>query len=661
MAPSDQQADLPVDPVTDNPAWQFRPEPSTIPDEPGSYQFRDAAGQVIYVGKAKSLRNRLGNYFQAWHNIAPRTRAMLRAARSVDWITVDNEPDALHLEYTLIQQHKPRYNVRYRDDKSYPHLVLTTSKEVPRARVARGRVAKGDRKFGPYAHAYAIRETLDLLTRLFPVRTCTKGVYERAERSGRPCLLADIGKCAAPCVGRISIEDHRALVDELGDFLDGVTTEEVLARLEQEMDAAAAELNFEAAARLRDQVRDARRVLARQQMVSDRGEDMDVVAVHGDELEAAVQVFFVRHGRVMGRKGWIVDKVEDLDDHELMTSFLLQLYTERGDDVPPKVLVDTMPADAESLGQVLADMRADNHVGPGRRMQQVSFVVPRRGDKVDLVATVRDNAKQAFVRHRLKRANDFTTRTESLRQLQEALDLDDAPLRIECYDISHLGGTEVVASMVVFEDALPRKDAYRRFKISDDRNDDYAAMQEVIRRRFQRLVDDRLDPDADPARFAYPPGLVIIDGGPGQLQAARAGFGEVVVPDGVDEATRAELTELLMAVEFVALAKRFEELHLPDDDTPVLLDRTSDALYLVQQLRDEAHRFAVSHQRTRRRRAVTTTRLEEIEGIGPGRRRALLRRYGSPKAVAEASVTELATTQGISETLARRIKERLRA
>lgn len=647
--------------MSDNPAWEFRPEPSSIPDEPGSYQFRDAAGQVVYVGKAKSLRSRLGNYFQAWHNIPPRTRAMLRASRSVDWITVDNEPDALHLEYTLIQQHKPRYNVRYRDDKSYPHLVLTTSKEVPRARVARGRVAKGDRKFGPYAHAYAIRETLDLLTRLFPVRTCTKGVYERAERSGRPCLLADIGKCAAPCVGRISIEDHRRLVDDLGDFLDGVTTEEVLARLEQDMDAAAADLNFEAAARLRDQVRDARRVLARQQMVSDRGEDMDVVAVHGDELEAAVQVFFVRHGRVMGRKGWIVDKVEDIDEHELMTSFLLQLYTERGDDVPPMVLVDSMPADAESLGQVLADMRADNHVGPGRRIQQVKVVVPQRGDKVDLVATVADNARQAFVRHRLKRANDFTTRTESLRQLQEALDLDDAPLRIECYDISHLGGTEVVASMVVFEDALPRKDAYRRFKIAEDRNDDFAAMQEVIRRRFQRLVNDRLDPDADPARFAYPPGLVIVDGGPGQLQAALTGFGEVAIPDEVDEDMRAGLTELLMGVEFVALAKRFEELHLPGDADPVMLDRTSDALYLVQQLRDEAHRFAVSHQRTRRRRSITTSKLEEIEGIGPGRRRALLRRYGSPKAVAEASVTDLATTQGISETLARRIKDQLRA
>ncbi|HKJ56528.1 MAG TPA: excinuclease ABC subunit UvrC [Nitriliruptoraceae bacterium] len=644
----------------DNPAWQFRPEPSSIPDEPGSYQFRDGAGKVIYVGKAKSLRNRLGNYFQAWHNIAPRTRAMLRAARSVDWIVVDNEPDSLHLEYTLIQKHKPRYNVRYRDDKSYPHLVLTTSKEVPRARVARGRVAKGDRKFGPYAHAYAIRETLDLLTRLFPVRTCTNGVYDRDHRSGRPCLLADIGKCAAPCVGRISIEDHRALVDEMGDFLDGVTTEEVLTRLEEEMDAAAAELNFEAAARLRDQVRDARRVLARQQMVSDRREDMDVVAVHGDELEAAFQVFFVRHGRVMGRKGWIVDKVEDLDDHELMTSFLLQLYTERGDDVPPQVLVDSMPADAEALGEVLADMRADNRGGPGRRMQQVRFVVPQRGSKVDLVATVADNARQAFVRHRMKRATDFTTRTESLNQLQAALDLDDAPLRIECYDISHLGGTEVVASMVVFEDALPRKDAYRRFKISEDRNDDFAAMEEVIRRRFQRLVDDRLDPDADPAKFSYPPSLVVIDGGPGQLEAARKGFAQVTIPSDADDAVRSDLTGLLMDVQFVALAKRFEELHRVDA-APVLLDRTSDALYLVQQVRDEAHRFAVAHQRTRRRRSVTTTKLEEIDGIGPGRRRALLRRYGSPKAVAEASVADLATTPGISETLAARLKEQLRA
>jgi len=638
--------------VATNPATAFRPPPSTIPDEPGSYQFKDVDGRVIYVGKAKSLRSRVSSYFGAWHNILPRTRAMLRAARSVEWIVVDNEVDALHLEYTLIQRHRPRYNVRYRDDKSYPHLVLTTSKEVPRARVARGRVATGDRKFGPYAHAYAIRETLDLLTRLFPVRTCSKGVYERAERSGRPCLLADIGKCAAPCVGRISHDDHRALVDDLGDFLDGTTTEEVLGRLEVEMDGAAADLNFESAARLRDQLRDARRVLARQQMVSDRGDDFDVVAVHGDELEAAVQAFFVRNGRVMGRKGWIVDKVEDLTPQQLMTSFLLQLYDERADSIPPKVLVDTLPAEPDILGALLAEVRNDHQTGPGRPATSVGFTVPQRGDKVDLVRTVADNARQAFQRHRLRRASDFTTRSAALRELQEALGLADAPLRIECYDISHLGGTEVVASMVVFEDGLARKDAYRRFKLSDDRNDDFAAMEEVIRRRFQRLVDDRADPDADPDKFAYPPGLVVIDGGPGQLSAALAGFGAVESPDPDDD--------VLDAVSFTALAKRFEELHLPHRSRPVILPRDSDALYLVQQVRDEAHRFAVTYQRTRRRRAVTTSELEEIEGIGPTRRRALLRRFGSSKAISEASATDLARVDGISATLADRIKERLR-
>ncbi|MBY5161698.1 excinuclease ABC subunit UvrC [Salsipaludibacter albus] len=640
-----------------NPATAFRPEPSTIPDAPGSYQFKDADARVIYVGKAKSLRSRVSSYFGAWHNIQPRTRAMLRAARAVEWIVVDNEVDALHLEYTLIQRHRPRYNVRYRDDKSYPHLVLTTSKDVPRARVARGRVAKGDRKFGPYAHAYAIRETLDLLTRLFPVRTCSKGVYERAERSGRPCLLADIGKCAAPCVGRISHDDHRALVDELGDFLDGTTTDEVLARLETEMDQAAASLNFESAARLRDQLRDARRVLARQQMVSDKGDDFDVVAVHGDELEAAVQAFFVRNGRVTGRKGWIVDKVEDLSPSELMTSFLLQLYSERSDDVPPRLYVDCEPDDAEALSNLLADLRNEATAGSrGRPTTSVGFTVPRRGDKVDLVKTVADNARQAFQRHRLKRASDFTTRSAALRELQEALGLVDAPLRIECYDISHLGGTEVVASMVVFEDGLARKDAYRRFKLSQDRNDDFAAMEEVIRRRFQRLVDERHDPDADPEKFSYPPGLVIVDGGRGQLTAALEGFGAVEVDTDDDETA-----EVLDGVDFAALAKKFEELHRPGRARPVVLPRGSDALYLVQQVRDEAHRFAVTYQRTRRRRSITTSELEEIEGIGPTRRRALLRRFGSTKAISEASATELSGVPGVSATLADRIKDQLKA
>ena len=638
-----------------NPALAFRPAPGTIPDEPGCYQFKDRHGRVIYVGKAKSLRQRLGNYFQAWHNIAARTRAMLEAARSVEWIVVDNEVEALHLEYTLIQKHRPRYNVRYRDDKSYPYLVLTTSEDVPRARVKRGGVSKGDRRFGPYAHAYAIRETLDLLLRIFPVRTCSQGVYDRAERTDRPCLYYHIGKCAAPCVGHVSKDEHRALVDGLGAFLEG-ETEPVIRRLEADMDAAAGELNFEAAARLRDQLQDARKALSKQQMASSKPEDFDVVAVWEDNLEAAVQAFFVRRGRVVGRKGWTVDKVEPLSTAELYTSFLLQLYEEREDDVPPLVLVEELPDDADALSTLLADLRRDHHVGAGRPIQRVELRVPVRGEKVQILQTVKDNAREAFERHRLKRATDFNARSQALRELQAALDLDTSPLRIECYDISHLGGTEVVASMVVFEDGLPRKSEYRRFKLSDDRNDDFAAMREVIRRRFRGFVTERArGVDPDNGKFSYPPSLVIIDGGPGQLTAAIEGF-EQVVREATDD--REPAADLLDDVAFVSLAKRFEELYLPARPDPVVLPRGSDALYLVQRLRDEAHRFAVTYQRRRRTRTVASG-LEEIPGIGPSRRKALLRRFGSLDAIRSASVDELAEVPGLSRVLAERLREQL--
>ncbi len=378
----------------DNPALAFRPDPGEVPDEPGCYQFRDRHGRVIYVGKAKSLRSRLANYFQPWHSIAARTRAMLEAARSVEWIVVDNEVEALHLEYTLIQRHHPRYNVRYRDDKSYPYLVLTTSEDVPRARVQRGRVKKGDRRFGPYAHAYAIRETLDLLLRVFPVRTCSQGVYDRAERTGRPCLYHHIGKCAAPCTREISHEEHRELIERFGEFLEG-DSEPALRRLEADMDAAAQELNYEAAARLRDQLFDARKALSKQQMASSRPEDFDAVAVWEDEIEAAVQAFFVRNGRVVGRKGWTVDKVEPLTTAELLTSFLLQLYEQREDEVPPLVLVEELPEDAEALSQLLGDLRREHHDGAGRPIQRVELRVPARGEKVQILQTVKDNAREA--------------------------------------------------------------------------------------------------------------------------------------------------------------------------------------------------------------------------------------------------------------------------
>ncbi|MFA9445367.1 excinuclease ABC subunit UvrC [Egicoccus sp. AB-alg6-2] len=639
-----------------NPAHAFRPEPGAIPEAPGCYQFKDAHGRVVYVGKAKSLRQRLGNYFQAWHNIAPRTRAMLEAARSVEWIVVDSEVEALHLEYTLIQRHRPRYNVRYRDDKSYPYLVLTASEAVPRARVQRGKVAKGDLRFGPYAHAYAIRETLDLLLRTFPVRTCSQGIYDRAARTGKPCLLFHIDRCAAPCVGKISLEDHRELVGRLGSFLDGETGP-VLAQLEQDMQAAAAELNFEAAARHRDQLTAVRKALEKQQVVSAKAEDFDAIAVHEDELEAAVQAFFVRRGRLVGRKGWTVDKVEPLTTAQLLTSFALQLYADRDDDIPPQILVPVEPEDAEALGTLLAEQRRHTRAGTrGRPIQQVRFQVPQRGDKVAFLETVTENAREAFQRARLKRASDFDSRSRALKELQDALGLEEAPLRIECFDISHLGGTEVVGSMVVFEDGLPKKSDYRRFKLSIDRNDDFASMQEVIRRRFARLAQtstaeppdvDGDAPLAEPAarQFAYPPNLVVIDGGVGQLNAALQGAGELATS----------------SVAFVGLAKKFEELWLPGRDRPVALPRGSEALYLVQRVRDEAHRFAITYQRTRRSKAVASSALDGVAGVGPTRRKALFRHFGSVAAMRRASLEELMAVEGVSRTIATAVHEHLHA
>ena len=630
-----------------NPAASFRPDPGSVPDAPGCYQFKDAHGRVIYVGKAKSLRSRLGSYFQAWSGIAPRTRAMLEAARDVEWIVVDSEVEALHLEYTLIQRHRPRYNVRYRDDKSYPYLVLSTSQEVPRARVQRGAVAKGDRRFGPYAHAYAIRETLDLLLRVFPVRTCSQGVYDRARRSGSPCLLHHIDRCAAPCTGEVSPEEHRELVDGLASFLDG-ETKPVLDHLETEMREAANELNYEVAARRRDQLEAARRALEKQQVVTGRAEDLDAIAIHEDELEASVQAFFVRRGRLVGRKGWSVDKVEDLTTAELLTSFLLQLYAERDDDVPPTILVPVEPDDAEALATLLADQRRHTRAGQrGRPIRKVRFQVPQRGDKLAFLRTVEENAREAFQRTRLQRASDFDSRTRALKELQEALDLDEAPLRIEGYDISHLGGTEVVGSMVVLEDGLPRKSDYRRFKLSVDTNDDFAAMREVLRRRFSRLAEERAAPviedDGSPRRFAYPPNLVVIDGGVGQLNAALEGVADLPTDD----------------VAFVGLAKRFEELWRPGQSRPVVLPRGSEALFLLQRLRDEAHRFAITYQRSRRAKALTASALDDVPGVGPTRRQALLERFGSVAAVRHATVDELAEVPGVSRTIAAAVKEHL--
>ncbi|HWB72884.1 MAG TPA: excinuclease ABC subunit UvrC [Egibacteraceae bacterium] len=614
----------------DNPALAFRP--GSVPAEPGCYLWRDRNGRVLYVGKAKSLRARLAGYFAAWSTIPQRTRAMIEAAAGVEWIVCHNEVEALHLEYNLIKRHRPRYNVRYTDDKSYPYLAVTVHEDVPRATVRRNPRKDGTRYFGPYAHAYAIRETLDLLLRVFPVRTCSQGVFDRCARAGRPCLLYHIERCAGPCVGKVDHDEHRALVAGLVSFLEG-DTDQVLAELHRRMAEEAAKLNFEAAARLRDQLDAARRALARQQMVTGRREDFDAVHFHDDELEAAFQAFFVRKGRVVGRKGWTVDKVEDLDAAQLVGRFLLELAMERRDDLPREVLVPVEPDDREALEGLLGELRG------GR----VGIRVPRRGDKRAFLDTVRENAAEAFRQHKLKRAKDFNTRSQALHELREALALPDPPLRIECYDISTLQGTDSVASMVVMEDGLPRKSEYRRFQIRGVAGqDDVAMVHEVIARRFRRFLVEAAKPVAE-RRFAYPPNLVIIDGGKGQLGAARRALDEL----GVE------------GVELCALAKRLEEVFLPDRDEPVVLPRSSEALYLLQRVRDEAHRFALSYHRSLRGRRMTESAFDDVPGIGPARRRALLAHFGSLDRVRQASVDELRGVQGISEALASSIHEHL--
>jgi excinuclease ABC subunit C len=611
-------------------ATRPRPKPEAIPDRPGVYLFRDRDGRVIYVGKAISLRKRTASYFQPMRNLHPRTAAMVDASASLEWVLVSGEVEALQLEYNLIKQHRPRYNVRYRDDKSYPWLAVTVGEEIPRPRVERGPKRKGTRYFGPYAHAYAIRETLDLLLRTFPMRTCSKGVFDRHRRLGRPCILYDIHKCSGPCVGKVSPEEHRAIVEDFIGFMDG-RTRPTLQRLEAEMRVAAEQLNFELAARLRDQLASVRKAMERQQMVSAAPEDFDIAAFAEDDLEAAVQVFFVRRGRVVGRRGFVVDKVEALDPPALAASFVQQLYGERSDEVPREVLLPVAPDGADALRAWLGQLRG----GP------VDFRVPRRGEKRALLDTVAANAREAFASHKLKRAADFDARARGLKELQEALDLPEAPLRIECYDISNLQGNQVVGSMVVFEDGLPRKSEYRRFEVrSVAGQDDAASLREVLGRRLARLETERGQPEDEEGRrrkFAYPPNLIVIDGGRPQLSAAVEAIRDSAVPD----------------LPVVSLAKRMEEVYLPGTPDPVVVPRTSEALYLLQRVRDEAHRFAIAYHRKLRDRSMTRSVLDGIPGVGEGRRRALVRQFGSARKVAQASLEELEQAPGLGPRLAK--------
>ncbi len=646
----------------------YRPKPGQIPDSPGVYRFRDEHRRVIYVGKAKSLRQRLANYFQDLAGLHPRTRSMVTTAASVEWTVVSTEVEALQLEYSWIKEYDPRFNVKYRDDKSYPYLAVTMSEEFPRVQVMRGHKKKGVRYFGPYAHAWAIRDTVDLLLRVFPVRTCSAGVFKNARRTGRPCLLGYIGKCSAPCVDRVSAEEHRELAEEFCDFMTG-RTGTYLRRLERQMGEAAEEMEYERAARLRDDIEALKKAMEKNAVVLADATDADLIAVAEDELEAAVQIFHVRGGRVRGQRGWVTDKVEEITTGALVEHALQQLYGEEtGDAVPKEVLVPALPDPLEPVQEWLS----------GRRGANVSLRIPQRGDKRALMETVERNAQQALVLHKTRRASDLTTRSRALEEIADALDLDSAPLRIECYDISHLQGDDVVASMVVFEDGLQRKSEYRRFQIKGfEGQDDVRSMHEVITRRFKRYLAEKektgewtdgegalsssapltdtsealteagsaplatslKDDDGRPKRFAYPPQLVVVDGGRPQVVAAQRALDEL----GIDD------------IAVCGLAKRLEEVWLPGEDDPVVLPRTSEGLYLLQRVRDEAHRFAITYQRTKRAKRFRSSPLDEVPGLGDTRKQALIKHFGSVKKLRSATIEEICEVPGIGRKTAETI------
>ncbi|MEV7285891.1 excinuclease ABC subunit UvrC [Streptomyces sp. NPDC093252] len=670
----------------------YRPRPGEIPDSPGVYKFRDEHRRVIYVGKAKSLRQRLANYFQDLSGLHPRTRTMVTTAASVEWTVVSTEVEALQLEYSWIKEFDPRFNVKYRDDKSYPYLAVTMNEEFPRVQVMRGQKRKGVRYFGPYGHAWAIRDTVDLLLRVFPVRTCSAGVFKNAARTGRPCLLGYIGKCSAPCVDRITPADHRELAEEFCDFMAG-RTGTYLRRLEKQMAEAAEDMEYERAARLRDDIGALKKAMEKSAVVLADATDADLIAVAEDELEAAVQIFHVRGGRVRGQRGWVTDKVEEITTGALVEHALQQLYGEEtGDAVPKEVLVPALPDPVEPVQEWLA----------ARRGSQVSLRIPQRGDKKALMETVERNAQQSLVLHKTKRASDLTTRSRALEEIAEALDLDSAPLRIECYDISHLQGDDVVASMVVFEDGLQRKSEYRRFQIKGfEGQDDVRSMHEVIIRRFRRylaekertgewgdeshvngtdarpgvavgtggsdtdpgtgngtggagIMDARGNPLADagpkdddgrPRKFAYPPQLVVVDGGRPQVLAARRALDEL----GIDD------------IAVCGLAKRLEEVWLPDDEDPVVLPRTSEGLYLLQRVRDEAHRFAITYQRTKRAKRFRSSPLDEVPGLGETRKQALIKHFGSVKKLRSATIDQICEVPGIGRKTAETVAAALAA
>ena len=638
-------ADVP-DPST------YRPAPGTIPDSPGVYRFRDPGGRVIYVGKAKSLRSRLNSYFADLSSLHPRTAQMVTSAGGVEWTVASTEVEALQLEYNWIKEFDPRFNVRYRDDKSYPELAVTVGEEYPRLQVMRGPHRKGVRYFGPYAHAWAIRETLDLLLRVFPARTCSAGVFRRSEQIGRPCLLGYIGKCSAPCTGQVTAEQHRAIVNDFCDFMSG-RADPMIRRLEKEMTGAAAELAFERAARLRDDLGALRRAVEKQAVVLGDGTDADVVGIAADDLLASVQVFHVRGGRVRGQRGWIVDVDNQVtnaagvvDLTALVENFLLLFYGARADDdgaaaVPKEILVPALPAAGQAETSDAAQDADLTAWLSGLRGSKVSLRIAQRGDKRALAETVTRNAAEALAQHRLKRASDLTARSAALTELADTLGMDTAPLRIECIDISHVQGTDVVASLVVFEDGLPKRSDYRRFAIRDRPGDDVASIAEVVRRRFTHGSDTAgkqttrppgINPETGrPRRFAYPPQLLVVDGGAPQVNAAATQLAELGIVD----------------VTICGLAKRLEEVWVPAQDDPIIFPRSSEALYLLQRLRDEAHRFAITYHRSKRSKSMTVSALDMVPGLGDTRRKALVRHFGSVAALRRAGVEEIVQVPGV--------------
>ncbi|WP_104166288.1 excinuclease ABC subunit UvrC [Cryobacterium sp. N22] len=648
-------------------ALSYRPKPGEIPTEPGVYRFRDASHRVLYVGKAKNLRARLSNYFAPLSSLHERTRRMVTTATSVEWTTVGTEIEALQLEWTWINEFDPPFNVQFKDDKSYPYLAVTLADEAPRALVTRTEGIKGARYFGPYPKVWAVHETIDLMLKAFPIRTCNNANYKRAMQSGKPCFAGQIGRCFGPCSGKVSIEEHRTIVNEFVSFM-GSQDRKLINSLTAQMKDAALAQDYETAARRRDQVKALNAVLEKSAVVLRDNVDIDLFAIEQDELAAAVQLFIVRGGRIRGVRGWVVDKELDLNISELIDSIMQTAYT--GDAVPPReIVLPELPDDADALEGWLGEIAH----------RKVRLVAAQRGEKAALLATATQNAKQALMLYKTRRSSDFVARSKALEDLQEALGMESAPLRMECYDVSHLGGTNIVASMVVFEDGLPRKDEYRRFGVPES-TDDTDSLYRVLTRRLAYLVPDDATPDALPkggviavpanpldglsieeasgadqpadeadpaakrAKFRYQPNLLIVDGGQPQVAAAARALRESGV----------------QGITLCGIAKRLEEIWLPDSEYPVILPRNSDALFLIQRIRDEAHRFAITHQRARRKRDINTI-LGEIPGLGPARIKVLLVHFGSVTRLREASVDSIAEIRGIGPALAEGIHRHLRA